>query len=235
MFGRAFWSKHEDRMALRMWRMIPVAVCAIMAGCVISWLVAIVAVWASDGTAKFVRSRGAVEQNELVWHNACQTSFGVDVVSCARMPLRAIDPQLPVVEMPAWSTGSLSPDSPTVEPSRDPYCEVASGWPFRAFYSSHSSEYTALPGGSLDRIWITRWGIPMFDRKRDHIPPPSIPFMPIWAGLIADTVLWGAIASALVGICRRILMRLRRGRGQCAVCGYEMQELASCPECGTAR
>lgn len=65
---------------------------------------------------------------------------------------------------------------------------------------------------------------------------PLLPYLPVWRGLIVNTVLYGAMfwlmfASWPVG--RRII---RRRRGLCLWCGYDLHgtEHDRCPECGRA-
>ncbi|UYV14233.1 MAG: hypothetical protein NCW75_01850 [Phycisphaera sp.] len=68
----------------------------------------------------------------------------------------------------------------------------------------------------------------------------SLPLMPLWPGFAANTaayagtiaLLWLTIAGGthLLGTKKR-----RRKRGLCEACGYDIQGLTTCPECGNAR
>ncbi|MBX3407361.1 MAG: hypothetical protein KF869_11430 [Phycisphaeraceae bacterium] len=59
-----------------------------------------------------------------------------------------------------------------------------------------------------------------------------LPVMPMWPGFALNTLLYGAlVGSALFGP-GAIRRTLRRRRGACIVCGYDLTGLAMCPECG---
>lgn len=68
----------------------------------------------------------------------------------------------------------------------------------------------------------------------------SLPLMPLWPGFATNTaayagtiaLLWLTIAGGthLLGTKKR-----RRKRGLCEACGYDIQGLTTCPECGNAR
>jgi len=107
------------------------------------------------------------------------------------------------------------------------------------------------PRASLGVVWLREEPITMdaegMPRReggvRGGLPIPSqlqrgpwaarLPVMPIWPGFVANTLLYGAIAGAVLfgpGAARRML---RRRRGHCLKCGYELAGLAMCPECGS--
>lgn len=69
----------------------------------------------------------------------------------------------------------------------------AYGWPWRSFryeWLSHGSSVTdGLHGG----IWIANW-----DNPRSGPPDPVIPAIPIWRGLIANTIVYAIAWIALV-------------------------------------
>jgi predicted RNA-binding Zn-ribbon protein involved in translation (DUF1610 family) len=65
-----------------------------------------------------------------------------------------------------------------------------------------------------------------------------VPTRVLWPGFALDTAFYAAIAFTLwsaPGVVRR---RLRRARGRCAACGYDLtgapSGAATCPECGSA-
>lgn len=65
--------------------------------------------------------------------------------------------------------------------------------------------------------------------------PKTLPWRPVWSGLLINTVLFAAImwliGRALIG--GRHL--IRRRRGLCPKCAYPMGESSICPECGRPR
>ena len=60
-----------------------------------------------------------------------------------------------------------------------------------------------------------------------------IPTLPYWPGLIANTVVWGAVAWVMVFGVRRLRAILRRRKGLCTACAFPLHQLPRCPECGT--
>ncbi|MBL9140871.1 MAG: hypothetical protein JNK53_03300, partial [Phycisphaerae bacterium] len=67
-----------------------------------------------------------------------------------------------------------------------------------------------------------------------------IPMAPLWAGLAANSVAWAALLGAVMWARHRVRWMgqvMRRDRGRCADCGYELARVAraSCPECGALR
>lgn len=64
---------------------------------------------------------------------------------------------------------------------------------------------------------------------------PYVPIRPLALGMTVNTLLFAAAAAAISmgpGAVRTIV---RRRRGACLACGYDLRDLAICPECGTGR
>lgn len=97
------------------------------------------------------------------------------------------------------------------------------------------------------------WPLPAFAIDSDQLPPcearggwllPQSPtgglrvlaWRPVPLGLIADTLFWSACLATPFASFRLIRSSLRRRRGACACCGYDLRGLTGgvvCPECGT--
>jgi hypothetical protein len=120
------------------------------------------------------------------------------------------------------------------EPISGEHYEIVDGrgWPLRALaYRFHGRGHGAtttgdVAGGIALQPWATgAW----YD-------PRALPLMPIWPGLIVDTLAFASL-SALVLDAAPALRRARRMRqGRCITCGYDLAGTASggrCPECGT--
>ena len=62
----------------------------------------------------------------------------------------------------------------------------------------------------------------------------DLPVRPIYVGFIADIVFWAALSAAIGAALTRVRSALRRRRGRCSTCGYDLHgSLGACPECGT--
>jgi hypothetical protein len=63
-----------------------------------------------------------------------------------------------------------------------------------------------------------------------------IPYLPIWPGLLVNALAWSAALWLIACAPRTIRNTLRRKRGQCFKCGYDLNQTPEelpCPECGT--
>jgi hypothetical protein len=54
----------------------------------------------------------------------------------------------------------------------------------------------------------------------------------IWPGFLVDTAFWGGAAFMVWSAPGFVRRGVRRRRGRCVRCGYELKGLAVCPECG---
>jgi hypothetical protein len=107
------------------------------------------------------------------------------------------------------------------------------GWPFRALgYMTHT--YVRPRVGALHE-WAGHAGPVPRSIARTRLTPYLLPARPLWPGLAADTLIWAALIwLALLAMTAR--RRLRRRRGRCVRCGYDLRGAAhdQCPECGAA-
>ncbi len=62
----------------------------------------------------------------------------------------------------------------------------------------------------------------------------SLPASPLWGRLAVNTAFYGAAWYPLLGVPGMVMARMRKRRGMCRGCGYDMRGLAvaTCPECG---
>jgi hypothetical protein len=158
------------------------------------------------------------------------------------------------VALPTWAQASIGPP-PDVEDLFPNYNvksgrvreeHVGVGWPARCVTMvggtveallSRSSEQnyspfktTLLRGG----IFLTRRSA----QTEDVLPLSQasvLPLRPLWLGLLANTGFYGVILWAMWFMPGAIRRELRRQRGACVRCGYDLRGggLTSCPECGT--
>jgi hypothetical protein len=118
---------------------------------------------------------------------------------------------------------------------------IQRGWPVVAL---ESRAYLG-PGGTQRWKWMRGISIPGWTtgkppswirpRPPEHFGSPFLPVVPVWPGFALDTAFYGAIAFALWSAPGLIRRRLRRARGHCPACGYNLEgaPTATCPECGS--
>ncbi len=115
---------------------------------------------------------------------------------------------------------------------------VAFGWPWRLanFTATHGfapngTETKTIRGG------IGIWHPHNAEFKTSRGYGVTLPYRPIWPGLLANTAIFAA-PWALLFIGIPLLRRVtRRRRGRCVRCGYDLRGMPSgapCPECGLA-
>lgn len=106
----------------------------------------------------------------------------------------------------------------------------AYGFPFRGQYSWFEYD-PAIAGG----VGMQRFRGMMILGTWVRLPTGII-----WTGFIANTVLyaglWAAVTVGAVAATRRTRVYLRRKKGCCIHCGYDLRGNTSgtCPECGSA-
>jgi hypothetical protein len=118
------------------------------------------------------------------------------------------------------------------------------GWPFRAFTCCISAPMGGpnAPTYVVDGgIWADRTDAPgssAFQIGSESIQAArAVPTRPIWAGLVANTLLWGALFYGLSFVPGAIILAVKGKRSGCPVCGYNLrgQPSPGCPECGWNR
>jgi len=118
-------------------------------------------------------------------------------------------------------------------------CEHATGWPVLTAWCEWSFAWEARPpeyvleGGILVSR-PTPGGLLTLDAAELR----ALPLRPIWIGLAANSIFYAAISCGLWQGTLAIRKTLRRARGQCVGCSYNLAGLPTsspCPECGLAR
>jgi hypothetical protein len=102
----------------------------------------------------------------------------------------------------------------------------ATGWPVRALASE--AWYFR------DRPDELRHNLQLSSRATGRV---FLPLRPLWPGLAADTAIFAGVWTLFVGTPWAIRRGVRRRRGRCPACGYDLrgQAAAGCPECGRGR
>ena len=73
------------------------------------------------------------------------------------------------------------------------------------------------------------WSITSAGGRSASLPTAVLP-----AGFVFNTVVWGVVSFGLIGVPGAVRGLIRRYRGQCALCGYDLVGITDqpCPECG---
>ncbi|MBX3359110.1 MAG: hypothetical protein KF745_11875 [Phycisphaeraceae bacterium] len=106
---------------------------------------------------------------------------------------------------------------------------LTTGWPFRSFAAWEVVWYTGrapIKSGVLERPGHTAW---------DRINRRWIACSPRWPQLLANALIFAAAAIGLLELSLLARRSLRRRRGRCTLCGYDLRATpppAPCPECG---
>jgi len=171
-------------------------------------------------------------QREDVW----PTITRVDFYRICDEPCReivSIPDEMPCI--PWWSYPCRYDSQRGVAPDCEEILEeVASGWPMTALYSTTVFD----PDESLGTIWKSATvygGIQasfLYNESTNH--QFNFPLRPIWPGCLVDTLFFGTVWCFIILLPRHAKRRLRRWKGLCASCGYDVTsgELVACPECG---
>ncbi len=122
---------------------------------------------------------------------------------------------------------------------------TAYGWPLRCFASAEASaDEPNGPNwhrqGSRCMIRYKAWsGLAAVWHSQDG--SILVPYKPLWGGLAANSLLFGAAWATVLrlgwGTATGLRVRRRRRRGFCTQCGYDLRGgfAGGCPECGWNR
>lgn len=110
------------------------------------------------------------------------------------------------------------------------------GYPFRSLYWDDLST-----GASVNIPAVYDYHLKMYKRAGVDrgigvsfiSPGRRLPIAPIWSGLIFNILFWTILWFVLTSMRRWVVVYRRKRRGVCLACGYAVEDLKQCPECGT--
>jgi hypothetical protein len=119
------------------------------------------------------------------------------------------------------------------------------GWPMRALravieyeFPTWADEYDGVIGNASSITTSSALRLPSLSAKQKReVHDAVVPFEIVPLGLTVDALLFGTTWFLLITGRSMTVIRLRRFRGRCARCGYDLRGNVSrgCPECGWNR
>ena len=124
--------------------------------------------------------------------------------------------------IPSWSIArqERSPNSKRGQT----YFESTAGWPMRSWYG-------AFDTFTEQSVWAVQ------SKNSYFVEHPALyPYRPMFFGFIVNSVLYAVCLACLFKVMSRLRLRyrqaVRRGKGLCPHCAYNITGLSTCPECG---
>jgi hypothetical protein len=102
---------------------------------------------------------------------------------------------------------------------------VLIGWPSRCLWGAKGNESGSEVEGLVE---IPEW---LENIRYVHNP---LPVRVWWTGMVTNVALFGGVWMAVLAGPGAVSRGLRRRRGGCVACGYDVRGVVVCPECGTA-
>lgn len=142
--------------------------------------------------------------------------------------------------VPWWSAVREAP-AEIETGTRAIWIEDARGWPWVTMVTE--TRY----GTALESPYNPFAGSPGEDLNLELGLPPNpvvasstvhLPTRPIWLSFVPSAVGWAAVFAAIFYAPSALRCHVRRRRGACPACGYDLRytpDLLRCPECGTIR
>ena len=115
------------------------------------------------------------------------------------------------------------------------------GWPLPALWMEFRAPLA--PGALTVHGGLRVEGLPfgsdvLGGRSRyGSTSPKALPLRPRWPGLVLNTLIYAVVLGVLLAPAWQLRQTLRRRRGHCPACGYDLHAAAGevCPECGEPR
>jgi len=127
------------------------------------------------------------------------------------------------------------PPKPTILYRGVNYHVTSAGWPVRALCMASANDVSPMrdPWGPVEHYYSVRYPAPWPTEWADA----RVPLRPIIPGQAINAATYGGSLWALLFLARSARPTLRRHRGLCPKCAYDLERnlAAGCPECGWNR
>lgn len=105
------------------------------------------------------------------------------------------------------------------------------GWPWRAFQTG--VHHTDSPGRTTTPMVSLTGGLTLWTNGgQEHLDRFALPLFPLWPGFFLNTLVFAAGLAVLWHVPVSVRRMSRRRAGRCLGCGYNIDRLETCPECG---
>lgn len=105
------------------------------------------------------------------------------------------------------------------------------GWPVPALQRLTLRTYPDSESSPTLSAMQRGIGPPKFAQPLEDVD--SFPLQPVWPGFAVNAAFYGAVCFLLMATPGVVRRWRRRRRGACASCGYALEGLGTCPECGS--
>ena len=204
-----------------------VALCLMIGSAITVALAWIVAVTLPPAIGAYSRPSG-IGEGWSYWVGRTSGSLNVHRIPAhfeLKEPLRSDYLAVRRREVPSWSAVHTAPPAA----GTGMIVESAHGWPALALRME--IELVASAGANPGTHSPNALVVPV----SSHGERIRLPLRPIWSGFVIDSLIYGAVAFAILFGPGALLRAARRRRGQCLRCGYDLRGTAdsgTCPECG---
>jgi hypothetical protein len=228
--GRRGW--RSTRAVRRAWRIALLLLAGAVVNVAVAWGIALLA----DDAAPFPLTSGLITHADGTRSVATRLRCpGTSIL--IGDPVRITDVHAsetwPALELPDWARGPRSGPVPDRDPGS--WLEYARGWPLLTLACGPYAEPGWHVGPTDLSGHVVGWGVVVHRRGLGgRAGVRVLPLRPVWPATLVNTLFYAAALWVVVRAPRAVRGALRRRRGRCAFCAYDLRGTShdACPECG---